>query len=111
MNEDLRQWFGVGDKGGVGGGGWDEYNTKGERTGKCARGENDDGKGPKPKCLSKEKASKMSKSEIASAVKRKRRQDPVADRSGKGGKPKMVSNKIKEQVEDIRYCPMCKKIE
>jgi len=111
MNEDLRQWFGVGDKGGVGGGGWDEYNTKGERTGKCARGENDDGKGPKPKCLSKEKASKMSKSEIASAVKRKRRQDPVADRSGKGGKPKMVSNKIKEQVEDIRYCPMCKKKE
>jgi hypothetical protein len=96
MNEDLRKWFGTGSEGGVGGGGWDEYNTKGERTGKCARGEDDDGEGPKPKCLSKEKASKMSKSEIAAAVKRKRRQDPVADRPGKGGKPKMVSNKIDE---------------
>ena len=71
VTEDLRKWFGTGGEGGVGGGGWDEYNTKGERTGKCARGENDDGKGPKPKCLSKEKASKMSKSEIAAAVKRK----------------------------------------
>jgi len=96
VTEDLRKWFGTGGEGGIGGGGWDEYNTKGERTGKCARGENDDGKGPKPKCLSKEKASKMSKSEIAAAVKRKRRQDPVADRPGKGGKPKMVSNKIDE---------------
>jgi len=38
----------------------------------------------------------MTKSEIASAVKRKRKKDPVADRSGKGGKPKMVSNKIGE---------------
>ena len=100
VTEDLRKWFGTGGEGGVGGGGWDEYNTKGERTGKCARGENDDGKGPKPKCLSKEKAAKMSKSEIASAVKRKRREDPVADRPGKGGKPKMVSNKINEAKKE-----------
>ena len=96
VTEDLRKWFGTGKEGGVGGGGWDEYNTKGERTGKCARGENDDGEGPKPKCLSKEKAAKMSKSQIAAAVKRKRKKDPVADRPGKGGKPKMVSNKIDE---------------
>ena len=109
--EDLRKWFGTGDEGGVGGGGWDEYNSKGERTGKCARGDNDDGKGPKPKCLSKEKAAKMSKDEIASAVKRKRREDPIADRPGKGGKPKMVSNKIQEQSSEERYCPMCKKRE
>lgn len=109
--EDLRKWFGTSGEGGVGGGGWDEYNTKGERTGKCARGENDDGKGPKPKCLSKEKASKMSKDEIASAVRRKRKADPVEDRSGKGGKPKMVSNKIEEQSSEERYCPMCRKRE
>jgi len=109
--EDLRKWFGTGGKGGVGGGGWDEYNTKGERTGKCARGENDDGKGPKPKCLSKEKAAKMSKDEIANAVKRKRKEDPIADRPGKGGKPKMVSNKIEEQSGEKRYCPMCRKRE
>ena len=31
----LRAWFGKGKKGGAGGGGWDRYNTKGERIGKC----------------------------------------------------------------------------
>ena len=99
MNEDLRDWFGSGPKGGKGGGGWDRYNSKGERVGKCARDDKDgDGTadGPKPKCLSNEKAAKMSKKERASAVKRKRAKDPVADRSGKGGKPIMTSNKIKE---------------
>ena len=105
--EDLRKWFGTGGEGGVGGGGWDRYNTKGERIGKCAR---EPGEG-KPKCLSKEKAAKMSKGEIASAVKRKRKEDPVADRPGKGGKPKMISNKIEEQSGEERYCPMCKKME
>ena len=105
--EDLRKWFGTGGEGGVGGGGWDRYNTKGERIGKCAR---EPGEG-KPKCLSKEKASKMSKDEIASAVRRKRKEDPVADRSGKGGKPKMVSNKIKEEMGLVRYCPKCQKNE
>ena len=49
--EDLRKWFGKGGEGGVGGGGWDRYNTKGERIGKCSR---EPGEG-KPKCLSKEK--------------------------------------------------------
>ena len=107
MNEDLRKWFGKGKTGGVGGGGWDRYNTKGERIGKCAREPGE----PKPKCLSKEKAAKMSKDEIAAAVRRKREADPVADRPGKGGAPKMVSNKIKEEMEEIRYCPMCKKRE
>ena len=38
----------------------------------------------------------MSKAERAAAVRRKRREDPVADRPGKGGKPIMTSNKIKE---------------
>ena len=92
VSEDLRKWFGSGPEGGKGGGGWDRYNTKGERIGKCARGE---GEG-KPKCLSNEKAAKMSKAERAAAVRRKRREDPVADRPGKGGKPIMTSNKIKE---------------
>jgi len=120
--EDLRKWFGTGGEGGVGGGGWDRYNTKGERIGKCAR---EPGEG-KPKCLSKEKAAKMSKDEIAAAVKRKRKSDPVADRPGKGGKPKMVSNKIKEEAHESslpdwngpmfslnekRFCPKCQKNE
>ena len=53
----------------------------------------------------------MSKDQIAAAVKRKREKDPVADRPGKGGKPKMVSNKIEEQSSEERYCPMCRKRE
>jgi hypothetical protein len=53
----------------------------------------------------------MSKDEIAAAVRRKREKDPVADRPGKGGKPKMVSNKIEEQSSEERYCPMCRKRE
>ena len=97
VSEDLRDWFGSGPKGGKGGGGWDRYNTKGERIGKCARGE---GEG-KPKCLSNEKAAKMSKAERAAAVRRKRREDPVADRPGKGGKPIMTSNKIKESSSPL----------
>ena len=105
--EDLRKWFGKGGEGGVGGGGWDRYNTKGERIGKCAR---EPGEG-KPKCLSKEKSAKMSRDEIAAAVRSKRKADPVADRSGKGGKPKMVSNNIKEEMGSVRYCPKCQKNE
>ncbi len=107
VSEDLRDWFGKGGEGGVGGGGWDRYNTKGERIGKCAREPGE----PKPKCLSKEKAAKMSKDQIAAAVRRKREKDPVADRSGKGGKPIMSSNKIKEEMEEQRYCPLCDKRE
>ena len=94
--EDLRKWFGKGGEGGIDGGGWDRYNTKGERVGKCAREPGE----PKPKCLSKEKAAKMSKDEIAAAVRRKREADPVADRPGKGGKPIMSSNKIDEGLLD-----------
>ena len=92
LEEDLRKWFGTGKKGGAGGGGWDRYNTKGERIGKCAR---EPGEG-KPKCLSKEKAAKMSKAERGAAVRRKRRQDSDVDRPGTGNKPINVSNKINE---------------
>jgi hypothetical protein len=88
INEDLRQWF---DKDHPKGG-WKRYNTKGEAIGDCAR---KDGEST-PKCLSNEKAAKMTKKERASAVKRKRKKDPVADKRGKGNKPKMVSNRIKE---------------
>ena len=44
MNEDLRDWL----KSGVGGGGWDRYNTKGERVGKCGDAEEGD---PYSACL------------------------------------------------------------
>lgn len=96
--EDLRKWFGKGKEGG-----WDRYNTKGEKVGKCAREDKDgDGKGdgPKPKCLSNEKAAKMSKDEIASSVKAKRKQDPDADRKGA---PINVKNKgLDESMKQAR---------
>jgi len=91
LNEDLKAWFGKGKKGGAGGGGWDRYNSKGERVGKCGDGK---GKG-KPKCLSKSAAAKLRNADknkdgkkdgakgIATAVKRKQKNDPNKNRKGK----------------------------
>lgn len=91
INEDLRAWFGKGKQGGAGGGGWDRYNSKGERIGKC--GDSKPGEG-KPKCLSKSAAARLrsrdankdgkpdGKAGIARAVKRKRSNDPNPDRRG-----------------------------
>jgi len=90
VEEDLRKWFGKGKKGGAGGGGWDRYNTKGERIGKC--GDSKKGEG-KPKCLSKSRAASLrakgGKKAIAAAVRKKRREDPNKNRRGKA---KNVSN-------------------
>ena len=84
LTEDLRAWFGKGKKGGAGGGGWDRYNTKGERVGKC--GDSKPGEG-KPKCLSKSRAASLrasgGKKAIANAVKRKKAKDPNQNRRGK----------------------------
>jgi hypothetical protein len=103
VTEDLRDWFGKGKQGGVGGGGWDRYNTKGERIGKCGGAEDrgTDGEG-KPKCLSKQKAAQLraqgGKKAIANAVKRKKAQDPVTDRKGTGNAPRPISNRIGESM-------------
>ena len=90
VDENLRDWFGKGKKGGAGGGGWDRYNTKGERIGKC--GDSKKGEG-KPKCLSKRKAASLrakgGKAAIGAAVRKKRRNDPNKNRKGKA---KNVSN-------------------
>jgi len=90
VEEDLKAWFGKGKKGGAGGGGWDRYNTKGERIGKC--GDSSKGEG-KPKCLSKSRAASLrakgGKKAIAAAVNKKRRKDPNKNRRGKA---KNVSN-------------------
>ena len=94
INEDLRAWFGKGKKGGAGGGGWDRYNTKGERIGKC--GDKKPGEG-KPKCLSKSRAASLrakgGKKAIAQAVNRKRRKDYNANIKGKA---KNLRNKYKK---------------
>ena len=95
LDEDLRTWFGKGKKGGAGGGGWDRYNTKGERIGKC--GDSKPGEG-KPKCLSKSRAASLrakgGKAAIGAAVRKKRREDPNKNRRGKA---KNVSNTTKKK--------------
>lgn len=108
--EDLRDWFGKGKEGGAGGGGWDRYNTKGERIGKCGDAEDRGGDGEgKPKCLSKEKAAQLrakgGKEAIANAVKRKKAQDSVTDRQGTGNAPRPVSNRIGEEVLSEKNVP------
>ena len=91
----LGKWFGQSAGGEPG---WDRYNTKGDRVGKC--GDSKPGEG-KPKCLSPEKARKLKaqggKKAIANAAKRKKSQDPDTDRPGTGNKPINVSNKIKKE--------------
>ena len=95
VEENLRAWFGKGKKGGAGGGGWDRYNTKGERIGKC--GDSKKGEG-KPKCLSKSRAASLrakgGKAAIGAAVRKKRREDPNKNRRGKA---KNVSNTTKKK--------------
>jgi len=82
MNEDLRNWFGKGKKGGVGGGGWDRYNSSGDRVGKCGDANEGD---PYSACLSKEKARKLGKSGRASFVRRKRAAQAKGGDAKKGG--------------------------
>jgi hypothetical protein len=84
LSEDLRKWFSKSHPEG----GWKRINSKGEVVGPCARKPGE----PKPKCMSNEKRAKLTKKQRASAVAAKRKHDPVADRSGKGGKPINVSN-------------------
>jgi len=84
FSEDLRQWFDPNHPKG----GWKRIDSKGNVAGDCAREPGE----PKPKCMSNEKRSQLSKKERAAAVRVKRKHDPVADRKGKGGKPVNVSN-------------------
>ena len=89
MNEDLRKWFR--EK-------WVRMDTKGNIKGDCAR---EEGEG-KPKCLPLAKAQAMDKKDRAAATRRKRREDPVADRSGKGGKPINVATEEVSTSELIK---------
>ncbi len=97
--EDLRKWFSKTDPQGD----WKRINSKGEVAGPCAREPGE----PKPKCMSKEKRSELSKSERAAAVATKRKHDPVADRAGKGGKPINVSNYGKGKLSEEEVDEAC----
>jgi hypothetical protein len=85
LGEDLRKWFGKGKEGSTTGGGWDRYNTKGEKVGKC--GDSKEGSAYAA-CLSKEKAAKLGKDGRAAFVKRKRAAQSDAGDSKKGGEQK-----------------------
>jgi hypothetical protein len=77
LGEDLRKWFGSGPTGG-----WDRYNTKGEKVGKCGDSE----KGSSyAACLSNAKADKLGKDGRAAFVKRKRAAQSKAGDAKKGG--------------------------
>jgi hypothetical protein len=103
MNEDLRDWFGTGGKGGVGGGGWDRYNSSGDRIGKCGDAKEGDAYSA---CLSKEKAEKLGKEGRAAFVKRKRAAQKKGGDAKKGGektkgqKPIKVKTGVKEENLD-----------
>jgi len=92
LNEDLRAWFGKGNKGGVGGGGWDRYNSSGDRVGKC--GDADEGDAYSA-CLSKEKAAKLGKDGRAAFVKRKRAAQNKGGDAKKGGEQSKGQKSIK----------------
>jgi hypothetical protein len=96
----LGKWF---NKESAGGGpGWDRYNTKGERVGKC--GDAEEGAAYSA-CLSKQKAKKLGKEGIASFVRRKRSAQKKAGRAekgdvkGKGKKPVYVKTGVTEVKE------------
>jgi hypothetical protein len=98
----LGKWF---NKESAGGGpGWDRYNTKGERIGKCGDAEEGD---PYSACLSRQKAKKLGKEGIASFVRRKRAAQKKAGRSekgdvkGKGKKPVFVKTGVTEIKESF----------
>ena len=98
ISEDLRKWFGKGKTGG-----WDRYNTKGEKVGKC--GDSEEGSAYAA-CLSNEKAAKLGKDGRASFVKRKRAAQSKAGDSKKGNekskgqKPTFVKTGASESVKE-----------
>ena len=98
IRESLKDWFGKGGKGGKSEGGWDRYNTKGEKIGKCGDAEKGEGY---PACLSAEKAAKLGKKGRASFVKRKRaaQRDAGDPKKGSGEAGETKTSKKPTNVE------------
>jgi hypothetical protein len=71
VTEDLRKWFKQK---------WVRFGPDGKIRGDCAR---DSSKEGKPKCLPQSKAHALGKEGRAKAARRKRREDPNAERKGK----------------------------
>lgn len=101
-NSGLGKWF---NKESAGGGpGWDRYNTKGERVGKCGDAKEGDSYSA---CLSKQKAQKLGAKKVGSFVRRKRAAQNKAGRGekgdvkGKGKKPIFVKTGVTEVKESF----------
>ena len=100
LSEDLRKWFGKGPTGG-----WDRYNSKGEKVGKC--GDSEEGS-KYAACLSNEKAAKLGKDGRASFVKRKQTAQSKAGDAKKGGeqkkgqKPVFVKTGASEDINELK---------
>ena len=90
LQEDLRDWFSKTSPHGD----WKRINSKGEAIGPCAREPGE----PKPKCMSKSMRASLSKKEKSSAVRRKRKEDPNAERQGP---PINVNSKVNENMEQL----------
>jgi hypothetical protein len=90
VKEDLRNWFDPNHPKG----GWKRVNSKGEVVGDCAREPGE----PKPKCMSNAQRASLSKKEKASAVRRKRKEDPNPERQGD---PINVKSKVNENMEQL----------
>jgi len=90
MQEDLRNWFNPNHPEGD----WKRVNSRGEVVGDCAREPGE----PKPKCMSRELRNSLTKKEKASAVRRKRKEDPNPERQGA---PINVTNKVNEDMEQL----------
>jgi hypothetical protein len=90
VKEDLRNWFDPNHPKG----GWKRVNSKGEVVGDCAREPGE----PKPKCMSNAQRASLSKKEKASAVRRKRKEDPNPERQGD---PINVKSKVNENMKQL----------
>lgn len=101
-NSGLGKWFHKQSAGGEPG--WDRYNSKGEKAGKC--GDSKPGE-PYAACLSKQKAAKLGKKGVKSFVLRKRAKQRDAgkgkkDIAGKGNKPVNVKTGVTDKDPNKR---------
>ena len=100
----LGKWFNRESSGG--GPGWDRYNSKGEKVGKCGDAHEGDAYSA---CLSRQKADKLGKEKIGSFVRRKRVAQRKAGRGkkgdvkGKGRKPVYVKTGVTEVKESFDH--------
>jgi hypothetical protein len=94
LEENLHKWFK--EK-------WVRFGPDGKIRGKCAREKESEGK---PKCRPLKSAQAMGKKARATAARRKRREDPNPDRSGKSKNVKTEETTMHNVTENHK-CPIC----